>query len=114
MSAILRRRAQKFIAFLTIIPEEKIKVMHDQKTGSGGLALGLVTILATSFCIEQLGQSLIVQALIASEASAKLAMVAMARAGRSAHKGMNTYFVDAMHGRRRNLHLLIALARANP
>lgn len=90
-------------------PERKIEIMHDQQTGAGGLALGLVTILTTAFCIAQLNHGFIIQSLIVSEVSAKLAMVIMAWAGKSARKGMNTYFVNAMHGQYRNLRLLVAL-----
>jgi len=90
-------------------PEKKIEIMHDQQTGTGGLTLGLVTILTTAFCIAQLNKNFLVQSLIVSEVSAKLAMVIMAWVGRSAHKGMNTYFVDAMHGQYRNLRLVVAL-----
>jgi len=90
--------------------EKKIEVMHDQQTGAGGLALGLITILTTVFCIAQFNQNLIIQSLIVSEVSAKLAMVILARCGRSAHKGMNTYFINAMHGSHRNLRLTTALA----
>jgi len=89
--------------------EKKIEIMHDQQTGAGGLTLGLVTILTTAFSIAQLNQNSIIQSLIVSEASAKLAMVVMAWIGRSAHKGMNTYFVNATHGPHRNLRLMAAL-----
>ena len=90
-------------------PERKIEIMHDRQTGAGGLALGLVTILTTAFCIAQLKQNFVIQSLIVSEVSAKLAMVIMAWVGRSAHEGMNTYFVNATHGPHRNLRLMAAL-----
>jgi adenosylcobinamide-GDP ribazoletransferase len=90
-------------------PEKKIEIMHDQQTGTGGLALGLVTILTTAFCIAQLNQNFIIQSLIVSEVSAKLAMVIMAWVGRSVRKGMNTYFVNAMHSQHRDLRLGVAL-----
>ena len=90
-------------------PQKKIEIMHDQQTGAGGLALGLVTLLTTAFCIAGLSMSIIVQSLIVSEISAKLAMVMTAWAGKSAHKGMNTYFVNAMHARFRNLRLITPL-----
>jgi len=90
-------------------PEKKIEIMHDQQTGTGGLTLGLITILTTAFCIPQLNQNLIIQSLIVSEVSAKLAMVIIAWVGRSAHKGMNTYFINAMHSQYRNLRLVVAL-----
>jgi len=90
-------------------PEKKIEIMHDQQTGTGGLTLGLITILTTAFCIPQLNQNLIIQSLIVAEVSAKLAMVIIAWVGRSAHKGMNTYFINAMHSQYRNLRLVVAL-----
>lgn len=61
------------------------------------------------FCIAQLKQNFIIQSLIVSEVSAKLAMVIMAWVGRSAHEGMNTYFVNAMHSQYRNLRLIVSL-----
>jgi len=90
-------------------PEKKIEIMHDQQTGTGGLAIGLVTILATAFCIAQLNQNFIIQSLIVSEVSAKLSMVLMAWAGRSAREGMNTHFVNAMHDQHRSIRLMAAL-----
>lgn len=91
-------------------PEKKIEIMHDQQTGTGGLALGVVTILITTFCIAELNMDIITQSVIVSEVSAKLAMVAGAWVGTSAHEGMNTYFVNAMHERYRNLRLITSLA----
>jgi len=90
-------------------PKKKIEIMHDQRTGAGGLALGLVTILTTASCIAELDKNTIIQGLVVSEVSAKLAMVVMAWVGRSAHRGTSTYFVDAMHGHYRSLRLAVAL-----
>jgi adenosylcobinamide-GDP ribazoletransferase len=89
--------------------ERKIEIMHDPQTGAGGFTLGLVTILTTALCIAQLNQNRFIQSLIVSEVSAKLAMVIVAWTGKSAHKGMNTYFVNAMHGHYRNLRIIVAL-----
>ena len=91
-------------------PEKKIEVMHDQRTGTGGLVLGLVILLTTAFCIAGLKSSIVIRSLIVSEVSAKLAMVVGAWVGKSAHEGMNTFFVNAMHGEHRKLRLAIALA----
>jgi len=91
-------------------PEKKIQIMHDQQTGTGGLTLGLVTILTDALCIAGLNMSVVIQSLIVAEVSAKLGMVIGAWVGKSAHVGMNTYFVNAMHGRYRNLRLISALA----
>ncbi|MBC7129825.1 adenosylcobinamide-GDP ribazoletransferase, partial [Candidatus Bathyarchaeota archaeon] len=89
-------------------PERKIKVMHDVQTGTGGFMLGLITILTTALCISQLNSKIIIQSFIVAETSAKLAMVTLARIGRSAHEGMNTYFINAMHGDNKNLKFTIA------
>jgi len=88
--------------------DEKIKIMHDQQTGVGGFALGFVTFLTTALCIAKLSQNSVIQGLIVSEASAKLAMGFMAWLGKPAHKGMNTYFINAMHGQHRNIRLTAA------
>lgn len=88
--------------------KDKIRVMRDQQTGAGGLSLGLVVLLTTAFSIAALDRSIVIQSLTASEASAKFAMVFQAWAGKSAHEGLNTPFVEAMHERRRGLRLGIA------
>ena len=89
--------------------EEKMKVMRDQHSGAAGLSLGIVVLLTTAFCIASLAPGTVIQAMTASEASAKFAMVFQAWAGKSASKGLNTAFVDAMHGKPRRLRLAIAL-----
>lgn len=91
-------------------PERKIEAMHDQQTGAAGLAIGLVTLGTTALSIAELGSRIIVQALVLSEVSAKLAMVVCAWVGRSAHRGLGERFVKVMHGRWRNLRLASALA----
>lgn len=90
-------------------PEKKIAVMHDQQTGTGGLTLGLLTLSTTAFSISGLSPGIIIQSMIVSEASAKLSMVVGAWVGKSAHEGMNTPFIDAMHGNHRKLRLIAAL-----
>lgn len=96
-------------------PEEKIRAMHDVQTGTGGFMLGVITILATALSISQLRNGIILQSLVVSEVSAKLAMVALAWLGKSAHEGMNTYFIKAMHGNHRKMMeaLIISLAIAS-
>lgn len=89
--------------------EHKIEVMHDQQTGAGGLSLGIMTMLITALAIGQLKIGIIVGGIIAVEASAKLAMVVMAWAGKSAHQGMNSPFIEAMHGNRGNVLMIVAL-----
>lgn len=97
--------------------ERKIEVMHDQLTGAGGLTLGIMTILITAFALGSLNTrsvgifkiGLIIAGVIVVELSAKLSMVVMARAGKSVHEGMNSPFLEAMHGGKGDLRLIVAI-----
>jgi adenosylcobinamide-GDP ribazoletransferase len=80
--------------------------MRDPQTGAGGLSLGIVILLTTGLGIASIQRSSVLPALIVSESAAKFSMVSDAWIGKSAHKGMNTSFVNAMHGARRNLKIL--------
>jgi adenosylcobinamide-GDP ribazoletransferase len=98
-------------------PEHKIDVMHDQLTGAGGLSLGILTMLITAlaigslgFPVGRLGVPLVFFGIIVVEMCAKLSMVVAAWAGKSIHQGMNSPFLEAMHGRGGNLRLLAALS----
>lgn len=99
-------------------PEKKIEVMHDQLTGAGAIGLALMTYIVTAFAFASLGGNqsifgfrvpLILPALIVIELCAKLGMVVAARAGRSVHQGMNSSFLQAMHGSGGNWRLALAL-----
>ncbi len=90
-------------------PEHKIEVMHDQLTGAGGLTLGMMTLLTTALAFSQLNASIIIQAIIVVEVSAKLAMVVGAWAGKPVHKGMASTFLEAMHGELGNARLAMAM-----
>jgi adenosylcobinamide-GDP ribazoletransferase len=99
-------------------PERKIEVMHDQLTGAGGLSLGIMTMLITALAIGQLHNTvllgglripIIFVGLIVVEASAKLSMVVTAWAGKSVHEGMNSSFLQAMHGGKGDLRLIVAV-----
>lgn len=90
-------------------PEKKIEVMHDHQTGAGGLALGLMTLLTTGAAIGAMSSVILLQSLLTSEVLAKFAMTFEAWLGRSAHTGMNTWFIEAMHSKRRHLRLAVAL-----
>jgi adenosylcobinamide-GDP ribazoletransferase len=99
--------------------EHKVEVMHDQLTGAGAIGLCVMTYLITAFAFVALGGNvfigrfvipMIVPALIIVELSAKLSMVVVAWAGKSVHQGMNSSFLEAMHGRGGNWRLLAALA----
>jgi adenosylcobinamide-GDP ribazoletransferase len=91
-------------------PERKIEVMHDQLTGAGGLALGIMTLMITAFAITELDSSIIIQGLVVTEVSAKLSMVIGARAGKVVHKGMASSFIESMHGKEGAARLIVALA----
>ncbi len=99
-------------------PEKKIEVMHDQLTGAGAIGLVLMTYIITAFAFASLGSNqnifgfrvpLILPALIVIELCAKLGMVVVARVGKSVHKGMNSAFLEAMHGNGGNWRLALAL-----
>jgi adenosylcobinamide-GDP ribazoletransferase len=98
-------------------PEHKIEVMHDKMTGTGGLTLGVFTLLVSAFCVSSLGSSsgfwgipVIVSGLVVAEVAAKLSMVVGAWAGKAVHEGMNSSFLAAMHGGKGNARLVAALA----
>ena len=98
--------------------ERKIEVMHDRFTGAGAIGLVLTTYLVTALAFGELGRNvsfgnfavpLVVPALILVELCAKLSMVVAAWAGKSVHQGMNSPFLEAMHGTEGNLRLAAAL-----
>jgi adenosylcobinamide-GDP ribazoletransferase len=98
--------------------ERKIEVMHDQLTGAGAIGLCLMTYLVTAFAFAELASRsvfyggyvvpLIFSALIVVELCAKLSMVVAARAGKFVHQGMNSPFLESMHGSKGNLRLIVA------
>jgi adenosylcobinamide-GDP ribazoletransferase len=99
--------------------EKKIAVMHDQLTGAGAIGLTLMTYLVTAFAFAELGRNisiagfhipLIVPGLIIVELCAKLSMVTVAWTGKSVHQGMNSAFLEAMHGKGGDWRLAAALA----
>jgi adenosylcobinamide-GDP ribazoletransferase len=99
-------------------PERKIEIMHDQLTGAGAIGLGLMTYIVTALAFGELNRGvvlygvtvpLILPALIVIEASAKLSMVVGTCAGNPVHKGMNSPFMDEMHGKRGTARLAAAI-----
>jgi len=93
--------------------ERKIEIMHDQLTGAGGLSLGIMTFLVTAFAIAELTQlnsNIIIQSIVVVEVAAKLSMVVATWAGKAVHTGMNSPFMEAMHGKYGNARLIVALA----
>lgn len=90
--------------------ERKIEIMHDQLTGAGALGLGIMTYVVTAIAFGELRIGLIIQSVIIIELCAKLAMVVGARAGKAAHKGMNSSFLEQMHGTKGTMRLLASVA----
>jgi adenosylcobinamide-GDP ribazoletransferase len=99
--------------------ERKIEIMHDQLTGAGAVGLGLMTYIITALAFGELGMKVviggvavpvIVPALVVVELCAKLSMVVATWAGRPVHKGMNSPFMEVMHGKNGSLRLAAALA----
>jgi adenosylcobinamide-GDP ribazoletransferase len=62
----------------------------------------------TAVAVANLNRSVVLQSIIVSETAAKFSMVFLAAFGKSAFRGLNTYFVDAMHGRLRTARFLVA------
>ena len=89
--------------------ERKIEVMHDQLTGAGGLSLGIMTFLITALSIAELNTDIIIQGIVVAEVAAKLSMVIGAWAGKAAHKGTSSSFLEAMHGKKGTARLIAAL-----
>ena len=78
----------------------KLRVMRDPTTGAGGVALALVVLSTAAFSIAVLPPHFVVVGVIAAEAAANFSMVFVTGISRSAHRGMGTAFVEAMHERR--------------
>ena len=91
-------------------PEKKIEIMHDQLTGAGGLSLGIMTFLVTALALAELNMNAIMQSVVVVEVAAKVSMVVGAWAGKAVHVGMNSSFLEAMHGGKGNARLAVALA----
>ncbi|MDR0492307.1 MAG: adenosylcobinamide-GDP ribazoletransferase [Nitrososphaerota archaeon] len=98
--------------------EKKIAVMHDQFTGAGAIGLTLMTYIVTAFAFAEFGPSisiagfwvpLIIPGLIIVELCAKLSMVVVAWRGKSVHPGMNSPFIEVMHGTGGIYRLIVAL-----
>ena len=78
----------------------KLRVMRDPATGAGGFSLGLIVLVTAALSIAAIPSRLIIPALVVSESAARFSMVLAAASGKSAHKGMNSIFVGAMHDKR--------------
>jgi adenosylcobinamide-GDP ribazoletransferase len=89
--------------------ERKIEIMHDQLTGAGGLTLGIMTYLITALTIAELNMGIIIQSIIMAEVASKLSMVVAAWGGKAVHTGMNSSFLEAMHGPKGNARLIAAI-----
>lgn len=81
--------------------EEKLEAMRDTTTGAGGFGLGLIVLLITAFSISSLRAVNAPLVIASAETTAKASMVLAARMGRSASPGLNSAFIETMHGKQR-------------
>ncbi|MBZ5525401.1 MAG: adenosylcobinamide-GDP ribazoletransferase [Acidobacteriia bacterium] len=88
---------------------QKLRAMRDTQTGAGGLSLGMVILVTTALGIASVHGTSIIQTLVVSESVAKFSMVVEAWGSKSAHQGMNTVFVNAMHAKRGGAKVIIGL-----
>jgi adenosylcobinamide-GDP ribazoletransferase len=88
--------------------EDKIRILHDVQIGTGGLVCGLIVLGTTAVAVANLDRSVVLQSITVSETAAKFSIVFLAAFGKSAFQGLNTYFVEAMHGRLRTARFLVA------
>jgi adenosylcobinamide-GDP ribazoletransferase len=88
---------------------QKLRAMRDTQTGAGGLSLGMVILVTTALGIASVHGTSIIQSLVVSESVAKFSMVVEAWGSKSAHQGMNTLFVNAMHAKRGNAKVIVGL-----
>lgn len=86
----------------------RLRVMRDPHVGAGGFTLGVIVISASVFAIASLSRNVIISALVVSESAANFSMVFQAWAGRSAHSGMSSQFIESMHVRWRNCRVLLS------
>jgi len=90
--------------------EKKWKAMHDINIGIGGLTLTIFVILSLIFTVSQLTSNVLIQSLIASEVSAKLAMVFLALISKPAYEGVGASFIKGMKGKKGIIKFFIALS----
>ena len=89
--------------------ERRLQIMKDQYTGAAAITIGLATALTTIALISSLPSTIIVQALVASEASAKLGMVTSAFLGPPARSGLGELFIRKFNEGRRNMKFALAI-----
>ncbi|MFQ6088497.1 MAG: adenosylcobinamide-GDP ribazoletransferase [Candidatus Methanofastidiosia archaeon] len=91
----------------------KLKAMHDKRLGVGGFVLGFLVLLTTFLCISEvlkLEDGFIILALISSEALAKFSMNTLSFFGKSASKGIGSYFLEEMNLKRYIFSLIFTLS----
>lgn len=89
--------------------QDKLRVMRDHNTGTGGFSLGFIVLMVTALCIGSLKKDILIQSLIVSEIVAKFSMVITAYVGISASEGTGRYFVNALHIKYRMINIWAAL-----
>lgn len=88
--------------------ERRLEIMKDQYTGAAAVSTGLVVALVTVASLSSLTRGALVQAVVVSEAIAKLGMVISAFMGPPARKGLGELFINRLKGRWRLVKLVIS------
>jgi len=79
--------------------ERRLEIMKDQYTGAAALSTGLAVALVTVTSLSSMPREVLVQAVVVSEAVAKLGMVISAFTGPPARKGLGELFISKFRGR---------------
>jgi len=82
--------------------ERRLQIMKDQYTGAAAVSTGLVVALMTVASLSSLPRGLLVQAVVTSEAVAKLGMVTSAFMGPPARSGLGELFINKLREGKRN------------
>jgi adenosylcobinamide-GDP ribazoletransferase len=79
--------------------ERRLEIMKDQYTGAAAVSTGLAVALVTVASLSSLSRGVLVQAVVVSEAVAKLGMVISAFMGPPARKGLGELFINRLRGK---------------
>ncbi len=76
-------------------PREKLRVMKDNKIGTGGIVLGFIILTATLFLISHIPKDSIIASLIIAETSSKLSLLFSVGIATPAGTGIGKIFIDS-------------------
>ncbi|RLF07838.1 MAG: adenosylcobinamide-GDP ribazoletransferase [Thermoprotei archaeon] len=89
--------------------ERRLQIMKDQYTGAAAVTTGLVVAVATIAFLSSIPPSLMIQAIVTCEASAKLGMVISAFLGPAARKGLGEIFINKFREKHRSAKLVASI-----